>query len=232
MGKDNKTDNKTDNVEVIADNKDELVVDPEIMEEGGTFPNDAEESEGIRNARIEELENEIKVAKERYLRLIADTDNFRKRMIKEREENEKRANEKLIKNILPILDNLQRALEVSDNTADVPKDFLDGIKMVEQDFIRVLSESGVKPIDPLPGTNFDPTIHEALHRVETDEQPSGTVVRYLQNGYLYNDRLLRPALVLVATEPEKTIPGFVIDPKDLIKETETETETDSESDPE
>ena len=204
----------------------EIVFDPEQGEANNTASNGADANKVDELiARIKELEEKnaelqtkIKAqeegARERYLRQLAETDNFRKRMLKEQEEYKKKANERLVKELLPVLDNLQRALEAADQAGNVPGVFLDGIHMVEREFLRVLDEVGVRPVESEPGIDFDPTIHEALNQVETEEQEPGTVVRVLQRGYKYHDRLLRPALVSVATEPEKTVPGFVVDLKE------------------
>lgn len=223
-----KTDNRIDDVENKDDAQDELVVDPEILDEGGGIVDVDVDDPVVLRAKVESLQKELEGARERYIRLIAESDNYRKRIVKEKEEYRKVTNEKLLMDILPVLDNLKRALDASRQANDVPKTFLDGIKMVEREFIRVLGEAGVKPVEPVPGVAFDPTIHEALHSVETEEQPPGTVVRYLQDGYFYNERLLRPALVLVASEPEKTVPEFFIDSMKLRDEAELEKELEPE----
>jgi len=220
-----KTTTQIDEAEAKDDAQDEIIVDPDIIEDDEIKDDELV----VLRAKVESLEAELAAARERYVRQIAESDNYRKRIAKEKEDFRKIANEKLLKDILPVLDNMKRALDAADQAGNVPKTFLDGIKMVEREFLRVLNEAGVNPVESVPGAAFDPTIHEALHRVETEEQPPGTVVRYLQDGYMYHERLLRPALVLVAAEPEKTVPEFALDPEKLKKaESDIEMETDSE----
>ncbi len=226
MDTDKKTDKDLNTDEQKQTNEETIETEPanegglvlEVSQNAGTenaAPVEEDSEVAALRQQVRELEQKMAVAREKYLRLLAESDNYRKRITKEKEEYKKVANEKLIRDMLPVLDNLQRALEAAEQSGGVPQEFIDGIHMVERDFIRVLTEAGVQAADAEPGVEFDPTIHQALHRVETDEQPPGTVVRFLQKGYLYNNKLLRPALVLVAAEPEQTVPGVTMDLADL-----------------
>ncbi len=161
--------------------------------------------------QLRQLQSEYEAYKERFLRHLAETDNLRKRLHREKVEFEKRANEKLIKDILPILDNLTWALETVEHAKGLPKDFIKGIKMVEQEFLKVLEKYGAIPVKDPVNKPFDPNVHEALHTVETEDVPPGTVVKQINRGFILNNRLLRPARVLVATEPENTVPEYQLD---------------------
>ncbi len=157
---------------------------------------------------IEDLRKEVEEkekTKEEYLeylkRLQADFDNFRKRVDRERKEIIERANEELIKKFLVILDNLERAEEAAKKTNDINA-LIEGIDGIIKQFKKILEDEGVTPIKA-EGEKFDPNIHHAMAKVETDEYPDETIVEELQKGYYYKSRVLRPALVKVAKNPQK-----------------------------
>ncbi len=133
---------------------------------------------------------------ERYLRSAADLDNFRKRAIKETEENRKFANEELIKALIPTVDNLERALAHSEGNSDLDA-LLEGIRMVHKQFMDTLVKFGVEQIVSL-GKPFDPNFHQALMQVKTNDAPPNTVVSEVTKGYLLNGRLIRPSMVGVS----------------------------------
>ena len=136
---------------------------------------------------------------EQYTRLAADYENFRKRSKRESEESVKFANEQILRALLPIMDNLDRALESGGD----PKATLSGVKMVVKQFAQDLRRFGLKGFDAM-GTKFDPKAHEAFEMVESSDEEAGTVVRVYQKGYWMHERLLRPAMVAVAKA--KTVP--------------------------
>lgn len=156
---------------------------------------------------VEELRRLLREAKaegdqlrDRWMRAAADLDNFRKRSVREREELLRQAQERVIRDFLPVLDNLQRALAHAGNHAD-PRGLVEGIQMIERQFISVLEKLGVTPLDALNQT-FDPGKHEAVMQVESEEHEPNTVVHELEKGYLWQDRLLRPAKVAVSKRKE------------------------------
>lgn len=143
---------------------------------------------------LAKLEVEKKELTDRLLRLQADFDNFRRRTRAEAATLADAANAKVFVELLPVVDNLERA--VAAEGAD--KSFRDGVALVLRQFLSTLEKMGVVPISAV-GEEFDPTRHEAVMRVEaTEEFPSGTVVEVLQKGYLFKDKVLRPAMVKVA----------------------------------
>jgi molecular chaperone GrpE len=151
--------------------------------------------------KVEEKEKEVKEHHDRLLRVAADFENYKKRMAREKEEWVKFGNEDLIKSILPFVDNLERAVNHSEKTEDI-QSLVEGIKLTVQQLLQTLNRFGVSPVESL-GKPFDPTMHEAMLVVETDQHEPNQVVEEFQKGYLLNDRLLRAATVSVSKLPEK-----------------------------
>lgn len=135
-----------------------------------------------------------------YLRARADLENYRKRAQREKEDLSRFANENLLREVLPVVDNLERALEHARQDDGGNGGLLQGVEMTLGQLQRVLDKFGVTPLRSV-GEPFDPARHEALGQVESTEHPPNTVVQELQRGYLLNDRLLRPAMVMVAKAP-------------------------------
>lgn len=158
---------------------------------GGTEPL-ASEIEVLRQ-RLNEAEEQARADHDRFLRERAELENFKKRMQREKAEAVRFASEPLIRDILPVVDNLERALEHgADNGASV----LEGVRMVLKSLLGVLERHGVERIDAV-GQPFDPARHEAMAQVESMEHEPNQVVQQHHCGYLLHGRLLRPALVTV-----------------------------------
>jgi molecular chaperone GrpE len=152
---------------------------------------------------LAELQNQLQEktleAEENYsrlLRLAADMENLKKRQERERAELLQFANENLIKELLPVVDNLERALDHG-RQLEAPAPLLEGLEMVCQGFLKALGRFGVTPLDSV-GQPFDPAFHNAVMQEAAPEVPDGSVIKELQKGYLLNQRLLRPAMVVVA----------------------------------
>jgi molecular chaperone GrpE len=139
------------------------------------------------------LQQENADLKDRYLRMVADFDNYRKRSDREKSDFFKYALAGLMRELLPVLDNFDRAL---DHAAD-GDDFHKGVLLIYKQLYDTLTKNGLKPIDQ-SNVPFDPKIHEAVVREENASVPSHTVIAILQKGYFLHDRLLRPAMVKVA----------------------------------
>ena len=146
-------------------------------------------------AKIEQLEADAKEAANRYLRLAADFDNYKKRVRQEQSDTVQRANADLIDKLLPVVDNFHRVIESA--PAEVDESWLKGIKLTLQQLDELLTAQGVSPIEAV-GQPFDPTLHEAIGHEESDELPEDTVVSEVRRGYRLHDRVVRPALVRVA----------------------------------
>ncbi|MBN1366198.1 MAG: nucleotide exchange factor GrpE [Syntrophaceae bacterium] len=143
--------------------------------------------------KLEEKEKEAAVNYDRYLRAVADFDNYKKRTIREKADAIKYGNEDIIKDILPFIDSLDRALE--HDTGDV-KAFKDGIALIQDQLLCCLKKHGVERIDATD-KDFDPNFHEAVMQVESDQHDENKVVNEMEKGYLLNGRLLRPSRVCV-----------------------------------
>ena len=161
------------------------------------LPTDPEE---LKNLLIEKSQ-EAKENYDRFLRLAAEVENFKKRQEREISEVRQFANENLIKELLPVLDNLERALEHS-RQSEAPEALMEGLELVNQDFLKVLGRFGITPLNSV-GERFDPTYHHAVMEEEAPEVEDQTVLKELQKGYLMQNRLLRPAMVVVSRNTEK-----------------------------
>lgn len=166
---------------------------------GGTAPQ-------VESARIAELEQELAEARDRYLRLAADFENFRKRALKDREEAHHFGHQNLVKDLLPSVDNLERAVDHARKGGEGTSGLLEGVELVLRELHAVLARHGVTPIDAL-GQPFDPALHEAMAQVPDGSKPPNTVVEVFQRGHQLRGRLLRPARVVVSRPPEGSGPS-------------------------
>ncbi len=147
--------------------------------------------------RLESVEQEAKEAHDRFLRVSAEFENYKKRSAREMDEFRKFANESLIREMLTVVDNLERALNSSNNDNQTNSHIAEGVDMTLKEILKVFEKFNVKPIEAL-GKPFDPNFHQAAMREETNERPENTVLNELEKGYMIHDRLLRPAMVVVS----------------------------------
>jgi len=164
---------------------------------------EAQLEESFKRAR--ETGDRLKETHERLLRTAAEFDNFKKRATKEKEDVQRFGSERLLKDFLPVMDNLERALDHAEQHD--PRQVIEGVKLVQKLFETTLAKHGVVGFSGV-GKPFDPGVHEALMQQESDER-AGTVVSEMAKGYKLNDRLLRPAAVVVAkprTPPQGSTP--------------------------
>jgi molecular chaperone GrpE len=144
---------------------------------------------------------------ERLLRTSADFDNFKKRAARERQEATQAATVALLQKLLPVLDHFEMARAAAQTAGgDKLASLQAGIEMIQQQLKGVLAETGLEEIDAA-GKTFDPTLHEAVSQMETDDAPEGQVVQQVRKGYKLRDRLLRPAAVIVAKQPSPPPPA-------------------------
>jgi molecular chaperone GrpE len=148
---------------------------------------------------LEEARGEAARLRDQLLRTAADFDNYKKRARREQQDGERRAREDMLRDLLPVFDNLSRAVQHAESASDV-KSLADGISMVIRQFEDTLGKLGVERIKSV-GQGFDPAVHEAIQQLETTEHAPGTVAAELQAGYRTGDRVVRPALVVVAKAP-------------------------------
>ena len=153
--------------------------------------------------RLESMEQEGKENYDRFLRVSAEFENYQKRAAREMNDFRKFANESFVKAMLPVVDNLDRAIESSSNDKHTARSMLEGVNMTLKEILKVFEQFNVKPFESL-GKTFDPSLHQAVMQEETEAHPENSVVKELQKGYMMHDRLLRPAMVVVSKTKTKS----------------------------
>jgi len=165
---------------------------------------DGDKEVSAKNAKLKEepekKEKEAAVNYDKYLRAVADLENYKKRSIREKADIIKYGKEEIIKDILPFVDSLDRALDHADSS-DVQA-FKEGIRLIQEQLLSCLKKHGVEKIDSV-GLDFDPNFHEAMMQVESEEHAENKVVNEVQKGYLLNGRLLRPSKVCICKNMNK-----------------------------
>ncbi len=151
-------------------------------------------------AAVAEKEKQIEELKQRMLYQQAEFENFKKLKVREKQDLLRFGNETLIKELLPVIDNLERAIEHAGKTEEA-KSIAEGVALTLNGFLKVLEKFDVTRIEAL-GRTFDPNLHEAVYQEEKDGVEPGTVVGEFQKGYVIDGRLLRPSMVSVAKKPE------------------------------
>ncbi|MGD8472343.1 MAG: nucleotide exchange factor GrpE [Desulfobacteraceae bacterium] len=190
---------KNENTEKQAADNDQ----PLESETGDLDNTDTENSLKELEARFEAKEEEAKETYDRLLRVTAEFENYKKRSAREMEEFRKYANQSLLKDMLSVIDNLELAINSSSDGKKADKNLIEGLNLTLNEILRVFEKFNVTPIEA-QGKTFDPAYHEAVMREETDDYPENTVISEFQKGYLIHDRLLRPAMVVVAVPKTKT----------------------------
>lgn len=169
---------------------------------GETEPTDnVAESDSDIADELGRLKAELNGAKDRYLRSQAEMENFRRRTRRDMEDERKFATQTLLSDLLPVLDNIERAIEAAANQSNQgDSGLLQGFQMVHHQLIDVLERHNCPRISAV-GETFDPTLHEAVAQEPSSEYPKGTVLRVNLNGYKLHDRIIRPAQVVVSNGP-------------------------------
>jgi len=134
---------------------------------------------------------------DKFMRASADLENYKKRTAREMDDLRKYANQSLVKDLLPVLDNLELAIKSSRERENGDNNLLDGVELIRKEILKVFEKFNIEKIDAL-GKAFDPRFHEAVMREETSKYSENTVINELQKGYLMHDRLIRPSMVVVA----------------------------------
>lgn len=189
---------KEQDTDVIAN-----TVDLDIDELPGpaSLPEAEDELKYMANA-FKNMKKERDELNENYLKSLADAENFRKRINREKEESLKYSNEKLINDLIPVLDFLDLAIGHSeayieqDKTGNL-KSFVEGVQLSYNEFIKVLKNYGVEAIETA-GKTFDPNFHQVVEMVEDSDQPDGKILEEKRRGYTYKERLLRPSLISIS----------------------------------
>lgn len=176
------------------------MLQPEEKEE--SKPKEQVPEQTPEQIQLVHIEKELKECQEKYLRLLAESENARKRMQKERQETTRYAVENVIAEFLHPLDSFEKALKFAESGSEDVKNWAIGFEMILEQFKQVLSHHGVTTYDSL-GKPFDPHFHEAVEVVETSDHPPETVVQEFLRGYRIGDRIIRHARVKVAKQPQK-----------------------------
>jgi molecular chaperone GrpE len=155
--------------------------------------------------KLAETQAEVARLRDQLLRTAADFDNFRKRTRRELDDAQRRGQQGVVKDLLPVFDNLERAATHAE-TAQETKSVSDGLRMVLKQFVDTLEKMGIRRVQTV-GSPFDPTVHEAIQHIESKEHPAGVVLAEVQGGYAMGDQLVRAALVVVSKGPPSGEPS-------------------------
>ena len=167
------------------------------LEDNSPTESDSDDLERALAAKTDE----VKSLNDRYLRLAAEFENYKRLAQRDQREQAKFANENILKEVLPIIDNLQRAVNFSKSAADCDQ-LIEGVQLTLKQFIETLSKFGIKQITSV-GEPFDPSRHQAVATIASNDQPEHTIIQEHQPGYLLHDRILRAAMVTVAAAPRE-----------------------------
>ena len=183
------TEEKNENLqeEVVEESVENAEETAEVVEE--------KTAEELLQEKIEKLEEEVKASEDKYLRLYAEFENFKRRKNQEIETNNIYKSQKVITEILPSLDNLERALQVDSDNEEV-KALRKGVEMVYEGILNALKSEGVEVVET-ENVQFDPNIHHAVMQGEESDKESGAILDTFQKGYKLKDRVIRPAMVKV-----------------------------------
>ena len=186
--------NNADEIETIEIESDAISSDEDESPEEETVELDPIK---ILEKDLQKTKDELAVEKDNFIRLQAETDNFRKRLSREKDEFSQYANERLFKELIPIFDNLERALEDPSNDT---KSLKEGLEMILKQFSAFLEKEKVEPIKAI-GEKFDPMVHEALTSEESNDHEENTIISEFVKGYTINNRVLRPSQVVISKKP-------------------------------
>ncbi len=161
-----------------------------------------DEAELTPEQMIEELRAERDSFQDKFMRALADAENARKRAQKDRMEAENYGGSKLSRDMLPVFDNMKRAVEsVTDEQREVAAPLIEGIELTMRELLNVFNKHGIQVIDPQVGDRFDPKIHEAMFEAPLQGTKAGEIIQVSAQGFMLHDRILRPAQVGVSSNP-------------------------------
>jgi molecular chaperone GrpE len=176
--------------------KDEIAEDQALMGDEGI---DAEPAE----AEIEALRAERDDFRDRFMRALADAENARKRGERDRREAEQYGGSRLARDLLPVYDNLKRALDAAgDEQRAAAQALIEGVELTLRELVNVLTRHGVQPVTPAVGDTFDPQLHQAMFEAPVPGTRAGDIIQVMTEGFLLHERLLRPAQVGVSSTPK------------------------------
>ncbi len=186
----------------MADEAGAPPIDSDAPEAGATDADayvDAGTREEVLEIRLTEMQAELDQAKDKHLRALAEGENIRRRAQKDRDEMQKYGGVKLARDLLPVHDNLQRALKsLTDEQRAAAADFVAGIELTERELINAFGKHQIVPIAPELGEKFNPDMHQAMFEAPIPGAVNGTIIEVIQTGFVCHDRLVRAAMVGVA----------------------------------
>ena len=196
--------------EDTSETLDHEVLDPEIIKPEAADPEEGDSAEEEKKlSPMEELQEQLKKKdvelveqKSDFLREKADLENFRKRLVKEKADAVQFANERLLKELVEIDDNMNRALNTPNTSLEGLKE---GVEMIQKQFATFLKNQKVEPVEAI-GKPFDPSLHEVMTQLESEEHEENTVIQEYSTGYTLNGRILRSAKVVISKKPAEEIP--------------------------
>jgi len=196
--------------EDTSETLDHEVLDPEIIKPEAADPEEGDSAEEEKKlSPMEELQEQLKKKdvelveqKSDFLREKADLENFRKRLVKEKADAVQFANERLLKELVEIDDNMNRALNTPNTSLESLKE---GVEMIQKQFATFLKNQKVEPVEAI-GKPFDPSLHEVMTQLELEEHEENTVIQEYSTGYTLNGRILRSAKVVISKKPAEEIP--------------------------
>lgn len=178
------------------------------------LPENSQQNEEVGDSQAQLLDktDEIEAVNDKYLRLAAEFENYKRRVQRDQSDTIRFANEKLLRDMLPTLDNLERAIQSGRNQDNVDG-LLEGIDLTSKHFLETLQKMGVTQVSSV-GEVFDPAKHQAVGQVESSSVPENAIVEEYQKGYFLHDRILRPAMVTVAKAIPATPDGEATQPRE------------------
>ncbi len=184
----------------MAEPKDEEFLDDLEQAEAEAYEIDEEEIDA-EEAELEALKAERDALKDKFMRALADAENSRKRADKQRREAEMYGGQKLARDMLPVYDNMKRALEAAGDKNEQNEALIEGIELTMRELVNTFRKHGIEPIAPEVGDRFDPNLHEAMFEAPVPGTKAGDIIQVSAEGFMISDRLLRPAQVGVSSNP-------------------------------
>jgi molecular chaperone GrpE len=187
----------------IQDDDNQDQPEDKTTEDDTAAPSDVESDAGEKSldddpeTKLKAAEQKAEEYYDRLLRASAEFDNYKKRTTREMQELVRYANEKIFKELLSVVDNLDRAIESAQQDGADDDPLLEGVRLILNEVDKIFERHNVKPIKAI-GEPFDPNFHQAMMQEETEDEPANTVVKEMQKGYVMHDRLLRPSMVVVS----------------------------------
>ena len=180
-------------------------MDPKTLDELEAEADEIEAEQQAADAgetdRIAALEAERDEIRDRFMRALADTENVRKRAERDRREAENYGGSKLARDLLPVYDNLARALQIADDEGVARDGLLEGVELTMRELLNVFKKHGIEQLSPEVGSKFDPKLHQAMFEAPVPGTKAGEIIQVMTAGFLLHDRLLRPAQVGVSSTP-------------------------------